>query len=161
LILYSSNHWYDRWSTESTSINLKNDFTEQWYNVLEPIKIKSSEDFIDNINKFSEENKIWEIVYLGHNQWWLSINLFDNEIRKLNKIETDIELTLFSCETIIKNDDVVTWSNQIAQKLSNQLNIPVTGSNELIQVENNFTIIETDSWITLQPGEKIKNFITN
>jgi hypothetical protein len=61
----------------------------------------------------------------------------------------------------MKNDGVVTWSNQVAQKLSNQLNIPVTGSNELIKVENNFPIVEADSWITLQPGEKIKNFITN
>jgi RHS repeat-associated protein len=161
LILYSWNHWYDSWSTKVTSFNLKNDFTEQWYDVLEPIKIKSSKDFIYNINKFSEENKVWEIVYMGHNQWWLSINLFENDISKLNIIETDIELTLFSCETIMRDDEVVTWSNQIAQKLSNQLNIPVTGSNELIEVENNLTLIKQDSWITLQPWGRIKNFITN
>ena len=105
------------------------------------------------------QNLWWKkgrIVYVWHNKWWLSKNLTDTEIQSLPNLKWDIVMELISCSTI-NSEWEITWSNQIAQKLSNQLEIPVSWSTEPISMYEWWRNIDIspNSWKTSYPWGQI------
>ena len=68
----------------------------------------------------------------------------DSKIKKLNILDSEIVMILFSCSTVIDDNGDVTDSNQIAQKLSNQLNISVYGSTKPVSAFN--SIMRVQPW---------------
>ncbi len=139
------------------SYNLKKDLLKQWYKSknIEITFISNSDDFINNIVDFTNKDNTWEIVYIWHNKWWLSRNINDKEILKLPKLNNSkITLSLLSCKTVQGNNRP-TYSNQIAQKLSNQLNINVKWSSDYVKSVNNNYFIKKWTWYTVYPWWEI------
>lgn len=146
--MYSPEHWYNSFSTEEYAHIL-----EETYRKNNPgkkdlrisvVPISSADDYRNALISFNQDPyKKGNINYLGHNMWWLSRNLTDAAISTLPKINWNITMNLYSCETVTREDSsYVSWSNQIAQKLSNQLEIPVTWSPNpvVFQIEESMLI---------------------
>ncbi|NDK09028.1 hypothetical protein EOM39_07370, partial [Candidatus Gracilibacteria bacterium] len=154
LIMYSPNHFRDTFSTEANAEILFNSYLNSGYKKenIQMVSIDSAEDFIDDINNSGITKG--KIIYVGHNQGWLSPNMTDEEINKLNPIDSDnVTMDLYACSTIIGADNTVTRSNQIAQKLANQLEIKVTGSSTY-EYEKDGIFYGTWGYVT--PGTEIR-----
>jgi RHS repeat-associated protein len=158
LIVYSPNHWKDIFSISTNNQEkadiLSDYYLSHWYNKknVNIVSINTADDFINNIN--DSWIKKWRIIYVWHNQLWLSKNLTDENINKLNSIDNEnVRIDLYGCETIVWHDWDITWSNQIAQKLANQLKISVSWSTTEVY-EKNGTFYW--NWENVSPGGEIK-----
>lgn len=162
--MYSPNHFYDlNLSSETFSESLEASIRKQyeWKKInIVRVSVESAEDFKKAITDFNNhEFKNGQIHYLGHNQWWLSRNMTDQAILELPKLEWNIEMQLFSCKTVPdENSQEITWSNQIAQKLANQMNITVYGNVGDVDFVDNSTkyFAQENSWRALKPWWIIK-----
>ncbi len=163
LIMYSPNHWWEREFIKTFSENLEAYLIKKYegkkVNIVR-IKVENADDFNNALNEFnSNESKTGQIYYLWHNQWWLSKNMTDDAISKLPQIVWDVSMKLLSCITIADEEkDGITWSNQIAQKLANKLNIPVEWSSQNVAFQDKSTkyYAPESSWGIAQPWWKIK-----
>ena len=66
LIIYSTNHFYDPWSTKIASENLRKMLLDDWYdnNDIKLVSITTAEDFISNVNEFTNNYDKWDIAYV-------------------------------------------------------------------------------------------------
>ena len=166
LIMYSPNHWYDRFDTTIGADTIKQAYLDSYdpdmrYRI-SVTAIETFEDFKRAIEDFNNDGnyKHGEIVYIWHNQGWLSKNLTNENISQLNQLEETNRMILLGCSTFIDPDDNnVTWSNQIGQKLANQLDISVSWSDKPVYYHNWWSDIQIiqDSWHTANPGWILNN----
>lgn len=163
--MYSPNHSYDQFSTEAFSKVLEEYAIEstKWKKVnIVRVSIDNFDEFKNNLKTFNAESDYsnWKIVYIWHNQWWLSKNVTDDRIWELPTIAWNVSMDLFLCATQIDTStNYISWSNQIAQKLANQLNIPVTGSSQPVEFLNNSTQYYTpdSAWKTSLPWGTVQD----
>ncbi len=162
LIMYSPNHWYDLFSTKNAANSLLNMYMQNFRNTgkryrIEVIKIETFDEFKDSLENFNTDKsyKYWNIVYIWHNQWWLSKNLTDDNLSKLRNLDSNNKITLLGCSTFVWEDNNITWSNQIAQKLSNQLNVEVQWSDKPVYFNDGWRTINIipNSWHITNPWE--------
>jgi len=108
LILYSREKFYELFfSSYKTSINIKTSLVNDWYEDknIEIKLVNKWADFIDYINSFTNNNTSWEIVYVWHNEWWLSKEITDNNIWLLNKSKSNnITIELLAVILLLKSE---------------------------------------------------------
>ena len=155
LIMYSPKHFYNiLFSIEEVAKNEKERLINLWYKEknINLILLKDWNDFIKRINDFWELNSNWEIIYIWHNSTWLSKEITDKNIDNLDNMSNNNTLELIACKTINTEWWKITKSNQIAKKLSNQLNINVFWPTDNVRITSwNYTITEW-TWKEITPN---------
>jgi len=141
-------------SPERISNWLKDRLIKSWYNwdLISTLYTSEVDTFINSINDFTRNNNNWTIVYIGHNQNWLSEKLTNDKISLLNNVSWwNITIELAACNTVSNSNTITEEYSHIAQKISNQTWLTTYWSTDYVNI-NPFWIDVTEwSWIEITP----------